>query len=237
MLHAFSHKKSKLYQRYLGHRDETSEKRVAEEDEITSLIMGPLALFPPSVIAAFWLGLVRLRNPEHVFPTGAPTSGEMHFWPRRGRIEPDLRVDLAWGSDTRTLLVEFKWRAPLSGEGQLHDQWRSYLSEEERAKGIHLFVGLDTSEGINALSRGDIWKGRLLMRSWFDVLTTLSTLHDAAGLELRRWGEQVKHTLALLAVRPFEGFQTLPRPCLAQLSTPIFFQHDPVQVNGAQCNE
>jgi hypothetical protein len=237
MLHAFSHKKSRLYQRYLGHRDENSEKRVASEDEITSLIMGPLALFSPSVIGAFWLGLVRLRNPEHVFPATMPTSAEMHFWPRRGRIEPDLRVDLAWGSDTRILLVEFKWRAPLSGREQLHDQWRSYLSEEERAKGIHLLMGLDMSEGINALNRGDIWKGRLLMRSWFDVLTTLTTLQNAPGLELQRWGEQVKHTLALLAVRPFEGFQTLPRPYLSQSSIPIFFSHDLVQMNGAQCNE
>lgn len=237
MLHAFSHKKSKLYRRYLGHRDETSEKRVAEEDEITSLIMGPLALFRPSVIGAFWIGLVRLRNPEHVFPAGPPSSGEMHFWPRRHRIEPDMRIDLAWGSDKRTLLVEFKWRAPLSGKEQLHDQWRSYLNEEERAKGIHLFIGLDTSEGMNALNRQDIWKGKLLMRSWFDVLTTLSTLHDAPGLELRRWGEQVKQSLALLSVHPFAGFQTLPLPCAAQSSTPIFFQHNKTQANGALCDE
>lgn len=62
MLHAFSHKKSRLYQRYLGHRDETSERRVTEEDEITSLMMGPLAFLSPAAITAFWIAVVRLKS-------------------------------------------------------------------------------------------------------------------------------------------------------------------------------
>lgn len=224
MLHAFSHKKSRLYKRYLGYREDPAEKRVAEEDEITSLIMGPLAFLSPAAVGAFWLSLVRLRNPDHEFPAGAPTHADMHFWPRRGKIEPDLRVDLAWGDDTRVLLVEFKWRAPLSGENQLHDQWEIYLRPDEHDHALHLFIGLDTSEGINALNRRDIWQGKLLMRSWFDVLTSVSTINSGSALELRRWSEQVEKCLRLLAVRPFNGFDAIPQPPAAAISGPIFFQ-------------
>lgn len=224
MLHAFNQKKSRLYQRYLGHRDETTEKRVAEEDEITSLIMGPLAFLSPGAIAAFWDALVRLRNPEHAFPTEAPTRATMRFWPRNRRVEPDLRVDLTWGSFTRVLLVEFKWRAPLSSEQQLHDQWNIYLDEDERDRALHLFIGLDTSEGVNAQNRKDDWQGKLIMRSWFDVLTSAATINAGAGLELRLWSEQVQKCLKLLAIRPFCGFKALTPPLLPDTANFLFFQ-------------
>lgn len=228
MLHAFSHKKSRLYRRYLGHREDATELRVPEEDEITSIIMGPLAFLSPAAIGAFWVGLVRLRNPEHEFPDGAPTHAQMHFWPRRGEIEPDLRVDLAWGSETRTLLIEFKWRAPLSGKQQLHKQWGTYLKEEQ-SRSLHVFIGLETSAASKAQAYEDIWSGKLLLRSWFDVLTTLPTLKTSAGLELKRWGEQVREFLNLLGVRPFYGFKSLPPSTIANVSGPVFFQPIPSQ--------
>lgn len=53
MLHAINQGKGKIYKRYLGHRDGT-EKRVYEEDEITALLLGPLALLPEKESAAFW---------------------------------------------------------------------------------------------------------------------------------------------------------------------------------------
>lgn len=224
MLHAFNHKKSRLYQRYLGHRDDTDEKRVAEEDEITSLIMGPLAFLSPGAIAAFWDSLVRLRNPEHSFPAQAPTRATMQFWPRKHRIEPDLRVDLSWGTVSQILLVEFKWRAPLSSANQLHDQWGIYLDEDERSRALHLFIGLDTSEGLNALNRKDDWRGKLLMRSWFDVLTSVSSINAGVGLELHRWSEQVRSFLKLLAVQPFNGFDSLTPPALSAPTDFLFFK-------------
>jgi hypothetical protein len=223
MLHAFNQKKSRLYQRYLGHRDDTDEKRVAEEDEITSLIMGPLAFLSPAAIAAFWDALVRLRNPEHSFPAQAPTQATMQFWPRRHRIEPDLRVDLSWGAVSKILLIEFKWRAPLSSKDQLHDQWGIYLDEDERTRALHLFIGLDISEGLNAQNRKDVWQGKLIMRSWFDVLTSTSTINAGVGLELRLWSEQVKKCLDLLAVQPFTGFDSLAPPTLPAPTDFLFF--------------
>lgn len=224
MLHAFNQKKSRLYLRYLGHRDDPDEKRVAEEDEITSLIMGPLAFLSPGAIAAFWEALVRLRNPQVAFPAGAPSRATVQFWPRNHNVEPDLRVDLAWGAVTRTLLVEFKWRAPLSSQNQLHDQWTIYLDEQERANALHLFIGLDASEGLNAQNRQDDWHGKLILRSWFDVLTALSTIKEGAGLELHRWSEQVRECFELLAVKEFRGFDKLAAPVLPTPEAALFFR-------------
>lgn len=230
MLHAFSHKKSRLYRRYLGHRDETTEHRVAEEDEITSTLLGPLALLSPAAIAAFWGALVQLRNPEYAFPADTPTHAEMHFWPRKGRIEPDLRVELTWSTHSQILLVELKWRAPLSGQDQLHQQWESYLDKDEQNRALHMFIGLDTSEAANALNRRDVWNGKLLMRSWFDILTAVSTIRTGPGLELRRWSEQVRLCLKLLAVEPFGGFESIKQPLPPAVSGHIFFaQFEPVK--------
>ena len=223
MLHAFSQKKSRLYRRYLGHRDETTELRVAEEDEMTSTLIGPLAFLSPAAIAGFWCALVHLRNPEFALPAEAPTHVQMNFWPRNGRIEPDLRVELSWGAHARILLVEFKWRAPLSGKEQLHDQWEHYLDTDEQNRALHLFIGLDTSEASNALSRRDVWNGKLIMRSWFDVLTAVSTIRTGPGLELLRWSEQVRLCLQLLAVEPFSGFEQIAKPQLPAAADHVFF--------------
>ena len=97
MLHAITHNKSRVYQRYLGHR-EPGEKRVSEEDEITALIMGPLAFLPASAIGAFWMALVKKGKPE-AFPEGPVAQAEMRFWPRKNRIEPDMLVELWWGAE------------------------------------------------------------------------------------------------------------------------------------------
>lgn len=214
MLHAITQKKTRLHLRYLGHR-EAGEKRVCEEDEITSLIMGPLAFLPDSAIGAFWIALVKSANPEIELSAGGVTKAEMTFWPRREGIEPDLRVDLSWGGEQRVLLVEFKWRAPLSGKDQLHKQWQQFLSPGEQACAWHLFIAPSTSEGSNALSRDDVWKGRLLLRSWFDVL---NMLHDLSGPDahlLQRWASEVRRCLGRLGIRPFRGFS-----CLSPSETP-----------------
>lgn len=223
MLHAFSHKKSRLYRRYLGRRDDPLEGRVAEEDEITSLIMGPLAFLSPAAIGAFWSALIQLRHPCNDLPLGAPTHAAMHFWPRRGAIEPDMRVDLSWGDISRTLLVEFKWRAGLSGEYQLHDQWEKYLYPEEKDHAYHLFIGPDTTAGIAAMSLRDPWEGRLLLRSWFDVLTCASSIRGESELELKRWIEQVVECFKLLNIRPFQGFDKLQAPAAIDKLGSIFF--------------
>lgn len=221
MLHAITHNKSRIYQRYLGHR-EHGEKRVSEEDEITALIMGPLAFLPASAIGAFWMALAKKGKPE-AFPEGPVTQAEMRFWPRNNRIEPDMLVELWWGAERWSLLIEFKWRAPLSGDDQLHKQWKNCLSHDEQKQALHIFIAPETSAGIEAKDRDDIWKGHLLLRSWFDVLNTLQQLKNSELL-LHRWSEEVIRCLEKLGIRPFCGFKDLGALEIAPQRTEIFWR-------------
>ncbi|SEN20744.1 hypothetical protein SAMN04487857_111192 [Pseudomonas sp. ok272] len=229
MLHAISQKKSQLHKRYLGYR-EPDEVRVGEEDELTSLLIGPLAFLPAQAIATFWERLIKHAHPSIDWPTGTVTQAQMHFWPRRPiapqrYIEPDLLVQIHWPTgERRTLLVEFKWRAPLSSERQLHDQWQKFLTLEEQAHALHLFIAPEVSHGLAALDQDDIWQGRLLLRSWLDVLACLQRLPQTEDEPLGHWAAQVTKVLAMLNIHPFQGFVNLDAPTLEVTTQPIFWQ-------------
>jgi hypothetical protein len=223
MLHAFCKRKSRLYKRYLGHRDE-GEKRVCEEDEITSLIMGPLDYLAPEASGTFWKALVEYgsRHDQPRLPDGAPSFVAMTFWPRRN-IEPDLLVELYWlTGERRLLLVEFKWNAPLSGANQLNRQWCEYLTADERKMAYHVFIAPEVSAGLNALGQGDIWNGRLILRSWVSVLDILRRLDCSSNPGLERWKTQVTTFLGMLGVLRFQGFRGLAAPRLC-LTSPVFW--------------
>lgn len=225
MLHALNRNKSKLYQRYLGHR-EPDEPRVAEEDEITALIMGPLAFLPPAAIGFFWTHLLQESCPDQL-PQEPVTAAQMSFWPRRPwtRVEPDLRVDLWWATQRLTLVVEFKWRSPLSGEDQLHRQWNEFLTKDEQARAVHVFIAPDISEGVTARVSGDIWEGQLVLRSWFDVLNVLVAERQlATAALLKPWATEVVTFLQKLAIRPQRGFQNIAAPSVSLSSAEIFWK-------------
>lgn len=212
MLHSFRQSKSHLYRRYLGHREE-GEHRVCEEDEITSLIAGPLDYLPPEASGAFWKALVeRDRCDDLDFPEGPASYLKMDFWPRRV-VEPDLLVELRWASgERRIIVVEFKWRAPL-GKNQLHRQWSEFLTRDERQVALHLFIGPELSVGLNALGQEDIWNGRLVLRSWLNVLEIMNRLDCSSYPGLDRWRSDVTSFLSRLHIKRFQGFQQLsPAP-------------------------
>lgn len=215
MLHAITQKKTSIYQRYLGHRDE-SEKCVREEDEITSLIMSPLSFLPSRAIGVFWQRLVSYGK-EYKLPVGPVMKAKMHFWPKRKSIEPDMLVELDWATgERRRLLIEFKWRAQLSGKDQLYRQWNYFLTETERDNGCHIFIGPELNAAINARSENNIWNGKLLLRSWLQILNVLSELDtDPEGELLIPWAQQVKTFLELLQIKPFFGFDRLEHPPLS----------------------
>ncbi|MEG8200791.1 hypothetical protein SE916_01000 [Pseudomonas sp. 5FOS] len=221
MLHAITHNKSRVYERYLGHRD-PGEKRVSEEDEITALVMGPLAFLPAGAIGAFWMALAK-KGKLGEFPEGPVTHAEMRFWPRKNRVEPDMLVELWWWTEKWSLLIEFKWRAPLSGEDQLHKQWKNFLPPDEQKRALHIFIAPETSAGIEAKGREDIWKGHLLLFSWYDVLNTLHEL-KSSELLLRRWSEEVIGCLERLGIRPFCGFKKLGALELAPQRAEVFWR-------------
>jgi len=222
MLQAICNGKSRLYQRYLGHREE-GEGRVSEEDEITSLIMGPLEYLPPAQVTEFWRAVVEHEcSTATLFPVGAAEQVKMNFWLRRS-IEPDLFVELIWGNgERRLLLVEFKWRAPLSGNDQLHRQWREFLTAEERRDACHLFIAPDISAGLNAKSEQDIWGGKLLLRSWLSILYVLRSLSCYGSPGMQTWVSQVAALLSKLGIARFQGFSHLTAPKEVSRS-PVFW--------------
>lgn len=222
MLHSFSHGKSHLYRRYLGHR-ELGEKRVCEEDEITSLIMGPLDYMPPEASGSFWRALIeRDVREDLVFPAGPISRVQMDFWPLR-TVEPDLLVELHWQTgERRILLVEFKWNAPLSGNDQLHRQWNEYLTHAERDVAHQVFIAPEISAGLNAIGQEDIWKGRLVLRSWISVLDVLNKLDCSNDAGLKKWKFQVTSLLKKLGISRFQGFRDLSPPSLLNQS-PLFW--------------
>lgn len=214
MLHAFRHGKSRLFKRYLGHREE-GEARVCEEDEITALIMGPLDYLPAEAVGVFWQAVVEqgMQQPRAAFPSGTVSRARMHFWPRRQGVEPDLFVELHWPcGQRRLLLVEFKWKAPLSGSDQLHRQWREFLQPDERGDAYHLFIAPEISAGLTALSEQDIWNGRLLLCPWAGILNLLRHLNGPGALLLERWTLHISAFLEQLGVRRFQGFTGLRPP-------------------------
>jgi hypothetical protein len=163
MLHAIEKSKTRIPTRYLGDRDGI-ELRVSEEDEITSTVLGPLDFLTAAENHRFWQRLLASVKHANFLPPTQPSNVEFGFWERRiandasGAIEPDAVVRMYWpDGSVRILLIELKWRAPLSGEDQLHRQWLQYLSEAERQTALHLFIAPNVSAGEWAQSSNDVW--------------------------------------------------------------------------------
>lgn len=118
---------------------------------------------PEKTAALFWhLLLIEMKAPNYT--SSSPDSAHIGFWPKfsaeQGRtIEPDMFVELRWADGTIfKLIVELKWRAPLSGNDQLHRQWEYCI--DERINAFHLFIALETSAAQAARScpDKDPWK-------------------------------------------------------------------------------
>lgn len=227
MLHAITQKKTNIHLRYLGHR-EIGERRITAEDEITSLLLGPLAFMPYADIATFWQAIV--NRPES-WPQGEVETARMSFWePRevpgeKRNIEADLLVDLRWADGKRiTLLVELKWRSGLSSENQLHDQWRAYRSDEHLT--LHLFIAPQVGEALEAKARKDIWRDCLLPISWQQILGRLAHQKNVSP-GLGRLLMQMENTLKMLQIKPFTGFSKLLLPTPTPAISPIFWHGSP----------
>lgn len=226
MLHAINQHKTSFYKRYLGHRD-AEEVRVQEEDEITSLIMSPLAFLPPQEIGIFWERLVFAES-KYEIRSDPVKRAKMFFWPRRNNIEPDMLVQLEWETgEKRYLMVEFKWNASLSGEDQLQNQWCNFLSDEERSAAYHIFIAPSVSCAITARRQNDVWHGRLVLRSWLQILSILNELTiSSEGEGLFLWARQVMYLLQSIKIQPFTGFDKISGMTALPIihGSPLFFR-------------
>ncbi|WP_188867726.1 hypothetical protein [Pseudomonas asuensis] len=196
---------------------------------MTSLVFGSLALLPDAAIFTFWKELLKKGTQGLAWQGGNPSSVSMTLWPsRRNGIEPDIRVEIIWPNLLRqVIVVEVKWRSGTLGTNgeQLSKQWQEYLMPDERATALHVFLGLDISEGIKAKSAHDApWSdGQLFLRTWTDVGCAASQLtHD---LLLCRWAEQVGALLNRLQITPFSGFVAAQQPQLEGTPLWVFWKN------------
>jgi len=127
-------------------------------------------------------------------------------------IEPDAVVHMVWPDNvSRILLIELKWHAPLSGNNQLHRQWREYLTAEEREQALHLFIAPEISAGIQATENnddyGNVWLqgNRLIPISWLHIRSILNKLSNES-LPLLRWAHLANNFLEAIGIRKFAGF-------------------------------
>jgi len=217
MLHAIAKGKSTLYRRYLGERD-GDELKVYEEDEITSTILGPLDFFPAADVQRFWQLVLRTAGQGKFLPESSVTSVLLETWPRRtvikdGKsVEPDALVTMHWENGvSRSLLLELKWRAPLSGENQLHRQWLQFLNETERESALHLFIAPEVSAGAQAPNEtgGDVWStpegSRLVLLPWLKIRTVLGSLSEEKSA-LGRWATLADQFLERVRISRYGGF-------------------------------
>lgn len=214
MLHAIKSKKSKSHERYKGLRED-GERHVREEDEVTSIILGPLDFLPTQEAYSFWKQLADEQAPsEKRLPTEPPADLRHQFWPRRpvkdgGWVEPDLVVRLKWPECERILLVELKWRAPLSGKDQLRRQWSEFLTNSERQDALHLFIAPETSAAhAEAAINPNLWSGSLLAIPWLSVRGALAKVaQEESGLA--RWAARADFFLGQIGIHRFRGFSAL----------------------------
>jgi len=212
MLHAVKQGKSGIYKRYSGVRDGT-ERKVSEEDEITSAIFGPHDFLESHLVFHFWREIFRLQALPKVFATGVPKSHRLDLWPKRNRVEPDAFLQFEIPDEKPiNLLIEFKWRAPLSGPDQLHKQWKLFLTAEERLQSWHVFIGPEISQGAAAKESDNVWRhkgeDRLILVSWAEVKQVADSLAGHSS-SLGKWAASVSTFLEKIGIVRFEGFEHL----------------------------
>jgi hypothetical protein len=226
MLHAIHQKKTKYFQRYLGKRD-GQEVRVQEEDEITSTFLGPMEFLDHAANYEFWCVLLSSVGRGAFLLKDTPSIFTLKLWDRRavsetGRfIEPDAVVRMQWSTgEARILLIEFKWRAALSGQDQLQSQWSQYLDDTERANALHIFIAPETSTVASTIQSVNKWEGRLMFLPWLSIRSVLSKLLNLST-PLGRWAKLADSFLESVGIRTFSGFKELPAAPTVPLNLPI----------------
>lgn len=216
MLHVTYHRgKSSLYKRYLRGStasQDDGERNIHKEDEIVSTIFGPLDFLEPPEVYRFWSRLLMSAGKDNfLLPEATLKSASIEFWPRYNSVEPDAHLTFEWsGGEFRTLLIEFKWHANLSGDDQLQLQWKKYPKKQtDHDHAIHLFIAPEISEGIKARNENDVWGGRLLLISWMEVCSTLNRLAEKDRDGLGRWAKYAANFLGRVGIYDFTGFRNL----------------------------
>jgi len=240
--------KTKFFLRYLGKRED-DELKVHEEDEITSTILGPLDFLPKADMHRFWRQLLCSTVHRDFLSNASLDDIRIDLWTRRNAkndgnsIEPDGVVTIkTTDGQTRILLLELKWRGPLSGDDQLHRQWTQFLNKSEQAQALHLFIAPEITAGASAPNDieagGNVWKSesdsRLVLLTWMRFRTILAEFMNEKTA-IGRWARLADTFLDKVGINKFSGFSavtsTISIPSL-ELSTFFWTQFSGFGVCG-----
>jgi len=205
MLHSTVRNCSYRHNSYLGH----SENRIEKENEIVSTIFGPLEFINPTEVYLFMRKVAFGRSPDL-----EPISAEFRFWtPRRingyrGKgVEPDAHFVFTFNNNIEHhFLLEFKWDSKLS-DGQLREQWDSYLTENEKPNTTHIFIGKSTKSAINAKKNNDIGNenSAFSIRSWLEIRSILNEIKNTES-GIGKWAYFSDMFLEKIGIINFGGF-------------------------------
>jgi hypothetical protein len=225
VLHAYNHRKSRLYGRYKKVKeltDDEESRRIPAEDELTSTIIGPMDFLQPSDVYLFWERVIVANEITSVNKEGSPENPpnfvKHDFWPRRGDTEPDLVIQLQWPNGIkRILLIEIKWRSGLSKENQLEQQWQKFLKKEEQAIATHIFISLRAHPQSELVShrKNQCWpNSKLVTLTWASWKKELETCgrSDSFSTAFKNWAHFASDLLEKLDVTHFSGFLNMQPP-------------------------
>lgn len=211
MLHAVENSKTTRARQYAqpAKRDEHDEfhrkNNLQAEDEITSIVLGPMEFFNPEASLNFWLDLIGESNLG--IKSEKTELVEFKLWAKRKSIEPDGLIVYKNGGRKYIFLLEVKWNADLS-ENQLENQWDYFLNNRERQNATHIFLGKDVKDAIQV--RNDrIGKNdhKISVLSWQKFRHFLNRLPEGRyPREFVRWAKLAETFLEKCGVIDFGGF-------------------------------
>lgn len=195
MLHANHSRKSRLpFLRYVANANEQSHRRT-QEDEITSIVFGPLDFMPEASVKRI---LAALFGSE---PIPEDHRVSIMLWPRYGNVEPDVVfIEQLEAERNRAYVLEIKWNAPL-GDDQV-DRQRAAVRDSNIDLMGHIVLSRYPIE-VDSNSKNLTW-----MDFNDSILQVLR--NDRRDTIAKRWAELAWSFLESCNVRHFAGFSNFP---------------------------
>lgn len=188
------------------------------EDEMTSIIFGPLMYMPPEDV--WTLFRAWLPFDDELWPAGVSDGMDLSFWPNlspAGRIEPDLLVRFTKNGELfLTVMFEIKWNARISGHDELTKQWNA-LKDKEKANAFHVYLVKNTGIGIHEVTQSledsgsTTWRKRLVCIGWRSLVEILKFGNLPFGKAMNFWAEGLLAFLKRRGQTTFTGFEWLKR--------------------------
>ncbi len=216
MLHAVEKRKTTRARQYAHaehieeHNNYHKKKNLKAEDEITSIVIGPLEFLSPVDSLKFWLELLEL-NDRPDFENSEPVYlDDFKLWMGRDNIEPDGFIFYKCNKNKYIFLLEVKWNSKLE-ENQLENQWDKFLKDDEKPYATHVFLGKDTRDADNIQSQRSQKNPDHIIKviSWLRFRRALKEIapEKTHHKGFARWAELANKFLEQCGIIDFSGFK------------------------------